>query len=48
MPTYTPPDGDNVVLEFREPYVPPAGDVVVLDFEESEGAAILGMFFLLA
>lgn len=45
---YTPPDGANVILEFRAPYTPPDGAEIVLDFLEADAPlAALGMFFVL-
>ena len=31
---YTPPEGDNVTLNFSGAYAPPAGDGVTLNFTE--------------
>ena len=44
---YTPPDGAEVVLDFKAPYTAPDGAEIVLDFNESEGQALTGMFFIL-
>jgi hypothetical protein len=45
---YTPPNGDNVILEFYETsYTPPAGDNIILEFaEESNNELIHTLFFM--
>ena len=44
--SYTPPNGDNVILEFSGSYTPDSGDNVILEFQES--TSFLPFLFFMA
>ena len=46
--SYSPPIGDNVILEFGfpNPYTPQSGSNVILEFGESEVAFVPFLFFM--
>jgi exosome complex RNA-binding protein Rrp4 len=44
---YTPQNGDNVILEFKNPYTPQNGDNVILEFGDENINELLHTWFFM-